>query len=451
MTLLAFPRTLPPRHEAVGRAPQTLEETGLAPGFLVELLAKAMYRLGLSRLTELGTALCLSGAVVESLALFMRREGLLEVAGRGANDADVRYDLTGAGAERAASWIARNQYAGPAPVPLEQYCERVRAQSVAGLRTTRPAVEEAFAGEVLPPRLRDLLGTALNAHRAILLHGEPGAGKTWLARRLHRLLGGTVAIPHAICVDGEVVRVYDPHWHQAVPDSAAAGGSPLDNRTRPDARWVSCMRPLVSSGGELSMEMLDLSFDARAGYYEAPPHFKANNGLFVVDDLGRQLVSVQQLLNRWIVPMEHRVDHLMLRTGAKFAIPFDLVLVFSTNLRPEDLRDDAFLRRLGHKIDVGALSRDDYRVLFERACGRFGLEGRVADCLGALERLYARDGRSRLASHPHELAHLVASRCAYLEAPGAADPAAFEWAWKAFFATPDPVSGDAPAAMGEDA
>ena len=190
-----------------------------------------------------------------------------------------------------------------------------------------------------------LAGPAVNSARPMLLHGPSGSGKTFLAQHLQRIVTGPIAIPHAIAVHGEVIRVFDPQCHRLLPVDAAPRAA-LDNRARPDARWLWCERPCVVSGGELTLEMLDLSFDSRAGYYEAPPHFKANNGLFIVDDLGRQVITPRQLMNRWVVPMERRHDHLMLRNGGKFTIPFDMVLVFSSNLRPDQLEDAAFLRRL---------------------------------------------------------------------------------------------------------
>jgi len=194
-------------------------------------------------------------------------------------------------------------------------------------------VRAAFADLIVPERLIDLLGTAVNSGRPMLLHGPAGSGKTYLAQHLQRLVAGAIAIPHAISVHGEVIRVFDAQCHRALAfDVTPRAG--LDNRARPDARWMLCERPCVVSGGELTLEMLDLSFDGRAGYYEAPPHFKANNGLFIVDDLGRQVITPRELMNRWVVPMERRHDHLMLRNGAKFTIPFDMVLVFSSNLRP---------------------------------------------------------------------------------------------------------------------
>jgi hypothetical protein len=418
---------------AAPRAPQTPEETGLSLGFLVELTAKAMFQLGLAKLTELSQHLCLASAVVETVCQFMRRESLLEVTRRGQNDADVTFDLTQGGRVRAAEWLARNGYVGPAPVSLEAYRERVAAQSVTRQRVTASQVHAAFEDLVVPLPLQDRLGTAVASGRPLLLYGMAGAGKTYLAEHLQRLLGGTVAVPHAISVHGEVIRVYDAQCHEAVVEPSAPARTGLDSRARPDTRWVQCHRPTVVSGGELTLQMLDLSFDARAGYYEAPPHFKANNGLFIVDDLGRQVITPRELMNRWIVPMERRMDHLMLRNGGKFTVPFDMVLVFSTNLHPEDLEDAAFLRRLGHKIHVGPLSRDDYRRVFERACRNEGIEPAATAFEWLHEHYHLAHAKPLLACYPRDLLHLVASRAAYLDIAPELSPELVDWAWNAYF------------------
>jgi hypothetical protein len=207
----------------------------------------------------------------------------------------------------------------------------------------------------------------------------------------------------------------------------------LDNRARPDARWLWCERPCVVSGGELTLQMLDLSFDSRAGFYEAPPHFKANNGLFIVDDLGRQVITPRELMNRWVVPMERRHDHLMLRGGAKFTIPFDMVLVFSSNLRPDQLEDAAFLRRLGHKIAIEPLALDDYAQVFERACDSEGVPHNAAALHSLLHDYHRPQGRPLLACYPRDLLHLIASRARYLGQAAELSPALIDWAWHAYF------------------
>ena len=432
---------------ALPRAPQTIDETGLPATFLVELVAKAMFQLGLTKLTELSAHLCLGSTVVESVCQFMRREGLIEVTRRGQHDADVQFELTQAGRTRAAEWLARNAYVGAAPVALEAYVERVAAQSVALQTVTARQVRSAFADLIVPERLLDALGTAVNSGRPMLLHGAPGSGKTYLAQSLQRLVTGAVAIPHAICVHGEVIRVYDAQCHRVI-EAEAPARSALDNRARPDARWLMCERPCIVSGGELTLEMLDLSFDSRSGFYEAPPHFKANNGLFIVDDLGRQVITPRQLMNRWVVPMERRHDHLMLRSGGKFTIPFDMVLVFSSNLRPDQLEDAAFLRRLGHKIAIEPLAPPDYARVFEQACEAEGVAHDGAAFERLLQAYHAAHGRPLLACYPRDLLHLIASRARYLDVPAELSPELLDWAWHAYFgnealieAAPDTRSG----------
>ena len=440
MSLLPFPQVhtehpdAPHADASLPRAPQTPEETGLPHTFLVELTGKAMYQLGLTRLMELSQHLCLAGTVVEAVCQFMRREGLVEVVRRGPHDGDVQFELTQAGHARTADWLARNQYAGPAPVSLEAYRAGVQTQSLATQPVDVQRVRSVLADLVVSEELQDLLGTALNSGRPVLLYGPSGSGKTYLAEHLQRLLFGRVAVPHAIYVHGEVVRVFDEHCHRPATEGQALRYG-LDNRARADARWVLCERPCVVAGGELTLEMLDLSFDARAGYYEAPPHFKANNGLFIVDDLGRQVVTPRALMNRWIVPMERRHDYLMLRNGGKFKVPFDLVLVFSTNLDPRELDDAAFLRRLGHKIRIGAMSLADYRRIFERACDDEDIEFDV-DAFDWLLQQHAHERRPLLACLPRDLLHLIASHAAYRGVRAQMSPQLLDWAWQAYFGLP---------------
>jgi energy-coupling factor transporter ATP-binding protein EcfA2 len=421
-----------PSRAALPRAPQTIDDTGLSINFLSELVAKTMFQLGLTRLTDLSGQLCLGSAVVESVCQFMRRETLLEVTRRGQHEADVQFDLTQAGRARAADWLARNSYVGAAPVPLDAYTDQVTAQSVVNQAVTAQQVRAAFADMVVPQHLLDLLGTAVNSARPMLLHGPSGSGKTFLAQHLQRIVTGPIAIPHAIAVHGEVIRVYDPQCHRLLPVDAAPRAA-LDNRARPDSRWLWCERPCVVSGGELTLEMLDLSFDSRAGYYEAPPHFKANNGLFIVDDLGRQVITPRQLMNRWVVPMERRHDHLMLRNGGKFTIPFDMVLVFSSNLRPDQLEDAAFLRRLGHKIAIEPLPLSDYAQVFERACQAEGVPHEPAALQRLVNDFHLPQQRPLLACYPRDLLHLISSRARYLGVAAELSPELLDWAWHAYF------------------
>ena len=454
MHLLQFPHAPAPRAAAsagsLPAAPQTLEDTGLSTGFLTDLLAKTLLQGGTGRLVELGTRLCLGGALVDTLCQAMRRDGLLEVTRRGQNEADVEFELTLAGRARALDAFSRSAYLGPAPVPAEAYAARVQAQAADRHPVTLRGARAAFAGVVLADELVDRLGTAMNAARPMLLHGPAGSGKTYIARGLARLLPGPVAVPHAISVQDEVIRVFDPLCHRPVsadPGTSATRGG-LDSRQRADARWMLCERPVVACGGELTLEMLDLGFDPRAGYYEAPPHLKANNGLFIVDDLGRQRVTPRELMNRWIVPMERRHDHLTLRQGARFTVPFELMLVFSSNLSPRDL-DDAFLRRIGHKIEVGPVDAPAYARIFEDACADEGVPFDAAGLAHLLERLHPRHGRPLLACHPRDLLRLVASRARYLEVEPTLDAGLLDWAWRTHFGDAAPAAGAAASATAD--
>ena len=415
-------------------APRTPEETGLPMLLLCELVLKVMHQHGVTHLQDLSAQLKLSPALLETLFQHLRRETLVEVRRRGALDGDVLYELTQAGRARAAEALARNLYSGPAPVPLATYIDKVRDQSVAGMGVTQAQFEQALSGIAIRAEVRDQLGAAMNSLRAILLYGPAGAGKTFLCEQMARLLNGRVAVPHAVEVGGEIIRVFDPLVHRAVP-GAEGPHLTIDNRHRTDARWVLCERPVVMTGGELTLEMLDLVFDPRAGYYQAPPHFKANNGLFLVDDLGRQLCTPRQLLNRWILPMEHRHDYLMLRNGAKFQIPFDTLLFFSTNMAPADVADEAFLRRIGYKIFVGEVTADDYRRILREVCDAYDVPytGEAFEVL--VGQLHPRHARPLLACTPRDLISQVADYAAYRGHKPELTPATLHWAWHNYFAT----------------
>jgi predicted ATPase with chaperone activity len=415
-------------------APRTVEETGLPLLLISELALKVMHQHGLTHLHELSVHLKLSAALIDNLFMHLRKEALIDVRRRGTLDGDVQYQLTLAGRNRAAEALTRNLYSGPAPVPLAAYAARVEAQSVSSMGVTQRELEQVFANVVVRPEVRDQLGAAMNSRRAILLYGPPGAGKTYLCEQMARLLTGHIAVPHAIEVDGEIIRVFDPLVHHEVPATDVPCHT-IDSRSRTDARWVLCERPMVMAGGELTLDMLDLVYDARAGYYQAPPHFKANNGIFLVDDLGRQLVTPRQLLNRWILPMEHRHDYLMLRNGSKFRIPFDTMLFFSTNMQPSEVADEAFLRRIGYKIFVGEVAVDDYRRILREVCDEYKVpcDEEVFDIL--VEGLHEQHGRPLLACIPRDLVGQIVDYAAYHGREPELTPDMLHWAWHNYFAT----------------
>jgi predicted ATPase with chaperone activity len=413
-------------------APRTLAETGLPDQFMVELAAKIFLLRGQQRLTELAQRLRLPAVVIEELLDFMRAERLVELVRRGATHGDMLFALTEQGRARALDFLRRCRYAGAAPVPIDVYVAQVRRQSVRQMQVTRADVAQAYKGLVVRDELSQQVGAAMNSGRPLFLYGPAGSGKTYLAESLVRLLKGGVAVPYSILVDGEIVQIFDPLVHR--PLAEAGREQSLDARSRTDERWVLCERPIVIVGGELRLEMLDLRFDPSAGFYTAPPHVKANNGLFIVDDLGRQIVKPEQLMNRWIVPMDRRRDYLSLHTGTSFEVPFDMVLVFSTNLTPSDVADEAFLRRLGYKLHIGPVDENDYREILRIACAERQVpftEAAFAELVG-LHRQYK---RPLLACYPRDLVGLVVDFSTFAGIAALLSPGKLERAWHGYFAS----------------
>jgi energy-coupling factor transporter ATP-binding protein EcfA2 len=315
---------------------------------------------------------------------------------------------------------------------------------VRDIRVTRQDVARGFEGLVVTPHVRDQFGAALNSGRATFLHGPSGSGKTFLAEHLQGLLRGHVAVPYAITVDDEIIQIFDPFVHQPV-QTAPHTGNALDRKTPRDARWIECERPVAITGGELTLAMLDLEFDRSAGYYRAPPHLKANNGILIIDDLGRQLVSPRELMNRWIVPLDRHRDYLTFATGYKFMVPFDVVLIFSTNLKPADLADPAFMRRLGHKIHVGALTEGEYKAIFRQVCDEFEIEFVDSVFEHLLHNHHQRKQRPLLACYPRDLIGQVRDFACYENAKPQLTLQAIDRAWDNYFVASRPEETVEPA------
>jgi hypothetical protein len=427
---------LPPWHVQ----PRSIADTGLEIAQLLGLLMKAAYLHRTVTLAVLTDSLKLPAAVVNEVATVAVRERLLEIAHRGASDLDVRFRLTDAGYTRAAEAAARCSYNGPAPVTLDAYVEAVKHHSVSHGSVTKADVTAAFHDLVIPVHLLDAIGMALNTCRALMIYGPAGSGKTYLAQRLGMLLPGAVPVPHAITVAGEIIQVFDPLVHVPFSDSEAS----LSRRSL-DRRWILCHRPVVLSGGELTLAMLDLRYDRTAGFYQAPPHMKANNGIYIVDDLGRQLVGVDALLNRWIVPLDRAVDMFTLQTGVRFSVPFDVWPVFSTNLEPSALGDDAFLRRLGSKLYVGPLSVDDYRQVYQRTVADFGLSSAESVFDFLVDSLHYESDMPLLACLPRDLLRLVASGVRYHGHAPQVTQEGLLAAWQAYYGLRTSAEGMPPA------
>jgi len=423
------------RHAQLPSQPRTIEETGLGFQFLVELLTKAMFLRGQMRLVDLVLYSKLSVAVLEPLLAHMRAERMCEATRSSEAETAIAYTLTELGRLRAEDYLRKNQYVGPAPVSLPAYIKQVREQSIANMQVTREQLSKVFSGLVIKEGILKQFGAAMNSGRAIFVYGPAGSGKTFIAEHLAGLLTGDVAIPHAIVVDNEVIQVFDPLTHESLlPLNADGNGSPgLDRRMSSDARWVACHRPVIKTGGELTLSMLDLDFDESARFYQAPPQVKANNGLLIIDDLGRQLAPAIDIMNRWIVPLDRHVDYLALHTGKKFMLPFDVIVVFSTNLPPSKLADEAFLRRLGYKIYVGPLSEDEYQVITQQVCNELQIPFSREGFNYLLHEHHYKSGKPLSACIPRDILEQLRDIARYEGKPAEMTRELLDWAWNNYF------------------
>lgn len=417
---------------SVPQPPSTCAETGIPFAFLADLMLKTFFKHGSLSMWELGERMKLPGTVIEAVLDFLRAQSLCEVGHRNLTAVEISYQLSGIGRTRVESVLQKSQYVGPAPVSLKAYVAQVGSQSVAQMHVSREALNVAFQDLVIDSGLRDDLGAAINSCRALLLHGPSGSGKTFIAEHLAQALNGHVYVPHAILVDSDVVQIFDPLVHRLAAPEAHA--HTLDRRNSFDTRWVLCQRPVVISGGELTLAMLDLHFEEHDRFYVAPPQVKANNGLLIIDDLGRQLVTPRDLMNRWIVPLDRRIDHFALHTGTRFSLPFDVSLVFSSNLQPSQLADEAFLRRLGYKIHVGEVDMDDYRQIFIRACDQYDVPFSEAAFRHLLLECHRMHKQPLLACIPFDIVSMIRDRAAYLDTEPELTADMLAWAWKTYFA-----------------
>jgi len=396
---------------------ESLEATGLTRGFLADMALKFLYFQGQGTGYEIAERLRLPyQQVMAGVMDFIKREQLVEVTGSGGlGSGSYQYVITSKGAARAREQLERTTYVGAAPVPWEDYVAAMKAQGSGRLQVNPRLMRQALSHLVLEESVFSKVGPAVNSGRSIFLYGPPGNGKTTIAESIGRLvLRDDIYIPYSVRVDGQIVTLYDEITHQLVEPSETGESSGTLAAHRSDARWIKIRRPVIMVGGELTLDGLELIYDPVNKYYEAPFQMKANGGMFLIDDFGRQQIRPRDLLNRWIVPMEKNIDFLKLHTGQKIEVPFELLLVFSTNLPPRDLVDEAFLRRIRHKIEVTSPSFDAYREILKRVCEQRGVPYEEQAVRYLLQEHYLKPDRKLRANHPRDLVDQLMDIAAYL-------------------------------------
>lgn len=425
-------RTLDAFLKRIPGEPATIAATGIDEIDLLSLLMKLIYSGRLETCRHMVDAIKLPYHLVAELVQMAVDRQLLRTLGmrNSENPIDMGYALTEEGKRWTIDALDRMRYVGPAPVTLEEFTYQVSLQKMTNEVITFERIRTALGDLSFTDSLIEQSGPALNSGRAILLYGPPGNGKTSFAFSLSSVFSDVIYIPYAVIVEGEIIRFFDSSVHIQV--SAAAVNEESDfsfmRSEEHDARWIPCRRPFVVTGGELTLEMLDLRYDPTGHFYEAPLHVKALGGCFIIDDFGRQLVSPTSLLNRWIVPMESRTDYLKLHTGKSFSIPFEELVIFSTNLDPEDLMDPAFLRRLPYKIEIGAPSLELYRRIFDKECKQRGLALPDGVFEFIVHRLRKEKGLDFAAYQPRFIVDQVEATCRFMGQPPHFEPRFIEYA-----------------------
>ncbi len=407
-------------------APHTVPDTGIRRSLLEDLALKTLFVSGEMTLRELGERMQLSLHVIEELFNAMRREHLCEVKGMIAGI--HRISATDGGKRRAIDLLELNQYVGPAPVSLEEYVRVVRSQTVQGADVHPEDIRKAFDHLVLSDETLERVGTAVVSGTSIFVYGPTGGGKTSIAETLPNIYPDWVWIPYAVEVDSQIIVTYDATTHK-----------PLEQPSwgEADTRWVRCRRPRVFVGGELTPEMLDLQMNPISRFYSAPLQMKANNGVLIIDDFGRQRIRPEDLLNRWIVPLDRRVDFLTLRGGKKFEIPFDLFVVFATNLNPMELADEAFMRRIQNKIRLGYPPAPAYKKIFRRCCEKFSLEYQEEMANYFIDLLDTRYHQPLRPCYPNDIVHQIVWTARYEGRDPAVDRGAIDRACRNYFVSPE--------------
>ncbi len=396
--------------------PSTVEETGLELSMLAELMLKTVHFAGRPSGRQLSEQMAISFGVTDELISFLRKQQEIEVVGStGVAEQGYQYALTDKGQQRANDALARSQYVGPAPVPFPLYVDVLERQSVENIHIDRATFEAGLSHLVLSEAVLAALGPAINSGHSLLLYGGAGNGKSSITMAIGKMLPGVVLIPYAVEIHGQIIRVFDPRVHEEIgvdtdPERRNEGIIPFPAagaERRRDTRWAIAKRPVVSVGGELTLEDLELRYSPVSQFYIAPLQWKANSGILIIDDFGRQMIQPQELLNRWIVPMEQGVDHLTLQSGDMVEAPFDTLLVFSSNIPPGRLGDEAFFRRIRHKVETPNPTIAEYLEILQRICEGQGIPYSEEGAQYIVTTQYEEGGREPKACHPRDIIDLI--------------------------------------------
>lgn len=415
--------------------PKHLGDTGLPMVLMRDILLKTMFRTSLTRLTEISKRICLPIPQTLELIDDARHAKLVEAIGSvsAGVSSEISFQLTETGKSRALDALGQSEYYGAMPVPMDQYNEQILRQSIRNIRITRRQLKIAMGDLVLPPDLIDTLGPAVSAGRSILLYGPPGNGKSSIANGIRAALGDNIYVPRAVLLGGQIMSVYDPTVHKAIRESEDNPSLLRQTGNRFDNRYLYCERPTVITGGELTLAMLDLTYDEVARTYQAPLQFKAMGGVFIIDDLGRQEESPQALINRWIVPMEMYYDILALNSGEKMVVPFDTLIVFSTNFHPNEIFDQAALRRIFYKIKIDGPGQQDFLKILSLVARKRNMPLDEAALVHLLQNKYPEIGNVYANYQPVFLIDQMIAICEFEGIPHQMSPALIDRAWKNMF------------------
>lgn len=413
-------------------APTTVEETGLEFEFLTDLVLKILYFTRHSRTSDICDALALPFPITTTLLDHLKSNGFCEITGsEGMMRQSFRYSLTDKGFNKIEQIIKRSEYYGPAPVPYDHYSQIFSRQTIQKRDVSRDSVASALTKLVLSDLVIEQIAAGIRSGSSMFIYGASGNGKTSIAENLGETLGGAIFIPYSVEVAGQVIRLFDPAVHKLIdPDGDDWTSRELEVK---DQRWACINRPFVAVGGELTMEHLHLQYDSRGGFYDAPVQMKANGGILLIDDFGRQQVEARLLLNRWIIPLEKGIDLLRLRTGESISIPFDMLLIFASNLHPADLADEAFLRRIRYKIEVHDPTEDQFRDIFRQHCEANAIPYDDEMVTYLIEQHYHAGGRPLRACHPRDILNHIADLCHLDDSPTRISPRLIDKACASYF------------------